>query len=141
MQVTPVTQVRLHLHVSSLSILQPSCVFRVEISSCSLNLVNSVIHQSVTGTASSGQMWSQILKRQGTESSLISAATQFLSRLSEHLKGEIYAPAAEAFGLPERGENLNGPHARSYDVCSPSSLWSFKTKYSCGSLRLGRSVV
>lgn len=112
MQVTPVMQVRLHLHVS----------FCVEISSCSLNLVNSVIHQNVTGTASSGQMCSQILKRQGTESSLISAVTQFLSRLSEHLKGEIYAPAAEPFGLPERGENLNRLQARLYDVCSASTL-------------------
>lgn len=117
MQVTPVMQVRLHLRVSSLSILQPSCVFRVAISSCSLNLVNSVIHQNVTG-----QMWSQILKRQGTKSSPISAVTHFLSRLSEHLKGEIYAPAAEPFGLPERGENLNRLHACLYDVCSASSL-------------------
>lgn len=120
MQVTPVIRA------------SPSCKFtqhftaflcvRVGILSCSLNLVNSVVHQNVTGTASSGGTWSQILKRQGTESSLISAVTQFLSRLSEHLKGEIYAPAAELYGLPERGENLNGLHAHSHDVCSPSTL-------------------
>lgn len=84
--------------------------------------MNSVIHQNVTGTASSGQMRSPILKRQGTKSSPVSAVTQFLSRPSEHLQGEIYAPAAEPLGLPERGENLNGLHARSCDVRGASSL-------------------
>lgn len=97
-------------------------MFRAGISSRSLNLVNSVISQNVTGTASSGRTCSQIVKRQGTESSLISAVTQSLSTLSGHLMGEIYAPAAEPDGLPERGENLNGLHACAHDVCSASTL-------------------